>query len=183
MAMAQAKVWTLEELHSLPDDGNKYELLHGELFVTPATAPDHETAIARLHAVLLRFVMAHRLGYVFSGNPVIQQGGSEVIPDLLVRQPPAPGSDWASAPLPILVVEVLSPSTRRRDHEYKRPYYLDEVGVPEYWIVDPDRRSITVMRPGASGYTTQDRLTWSPPRVEATLEIELDDVFGPSERA
>ena len=75
MPMAQAKVWTLEELHSLPYDGNKYELLHGELFVTPAPAPapDHETAIARLHAVSLPFVMAHNLGYVFSGNPAIQQ--------------------------------------------------------------------------------------------------------------
>jgi Uma2 family endonuclease len=59
MPMVQAKVWTLEELHSLPDDGNKYELLHGELFVTPAPTFDHETTIARLHAVLLPFVMAH----------------------------------------------------------------------------------------------------------------------------
>jgi Uma2 family endonuclease len=177
--MAQTKVWTLEELHSLPDDGNKYELLHGELFVTPAPTLDHETIIARLHALLLPFVMAHGLGLVFSGNPVIRQHGSEVIPDLLVRSPSPPKTEWDSAPVPILVVEVLSPSTRRRDHEYKRPFYVDEVGVPEYWIVDGDRRSITVLRTRTPPAVALDRLTWSPPGAKALLDIDLADVFGP----
>ena len=179
MPMVQAKVWTLEELHSLPDDGNKYELLHGELFVTPAPTLDHETIIARLNALLVPFVMAHGLGYVYSGNSVITQGGSELLPDLLVRQPAAPKTDWKSAPIPILVVEVLSPSTRRRDREYKRPFYVDEVGVPEYWIVDGEGRSITVIRRGGSPVTTTDRLTWAPHETEPTLEIHLVDVFGP----
>jgi Uma2 family endonuclease len=180
MPMVQSKVWTLEELHSLPDDGNKYELLHGELFVTPAPTFDHETTIARLHAVLLPFVMARGLGYVYSGNSVITEGVSELLPDLLVRQPAAPKTDWKSAPIPILVVEVLSPSTRRRDREFKGPFYVDEIGVAEYWIVDGDRRSITVVRRGASPVTTSDRLTWAPKEAEATLEIDLVDVFGPA---
>jgi Uma2 family endonuclease len=179
MPMAQTKVWTLEELHSLPDDGNKYELLHGELFVTPAPTFDHETIIARLTALLVPFVMAHDLGYVYSGNSVITQGESELLPDLLLRQPAVAKTDWKSAPVPILVVEVLSPSTRRRDHEFKRPFYLDEVGVPEYWIADGDRRSITVMHPGAPSRALLDRLTWSPPGVKAQLDNNLADVFGP----
>jgi Uma2 family endonuclease len=178
MAMADTKVWTLEELHSLPDDGNKYELLHGELFVTPAPSFDHETIIARLNALLVPFVMAHGLGFVYSGNSVITRGGSELLPDLLVRQAASPGTDWTSAPIPILVVEVLSPSTRRRDREYKGPYYLDEVGVPEYWIVDGDERTITVKHRGPSPFTTHESLTWSPPGVNATLEFRLVDVFG-----
>ena len=180
MPMVQAKVWTLEELHSLPDDGNKYELLHGELFVTPAPTFDHETTIARLTAVLVPFVMANGLGYVYSGTSVITDGESELLPDLLVRQPAAPKTDWKSAPIPILVVEVLSPSTRRRDREFKGPFYVDEIGVAEYWIVDGDRRSITVIRRGASPLTTSDRLTWAPKETEATLEIDLVDVFGPA---
>jgi Uma2 family endonuclease len=85
--MVQAKVWTLEELHSLPDDGNKYELLHGELFVTPVPTLDHETIIARLTALLVPFVMANGLGYVYSGTSVITTGANELLPDLLVRQP------------------------------------------------------------------------------------------------
>ena len=179
MAMAETKVWTLEELHSLPDDGNKYELLHGELFVTPAPTFDHETIIARLNALLVPFVMGHDLGYVYIGNSVIRRGDSEVLPDLLVRQPAEPKTAWESAPVPILVVEVLSPSTRRRDHEYKRPFYVDEVRVPDYWIVDGDRRSIRVIQPGAPPIVTVDRLTWSPPGVGTSLNINLDDVFGP----
>lgn len=179
MHMVQAKVWTLEELHSLPDDGNKYELLHGELFVTPAPTLDHETIIARLHAVLLPFVMENGLGYVYSGTSVITQGANELLPDLLVRQPAPPKTDWKSAPIPSLVAEVVSPSTKRRDREYKGPFYVDEVGVPEYWIVDGDRRSITVIRRGATPGTANDRLTWAPPETDATLEFQLIDVFGP----
>ena len=177
MAMPQTKVWTLEELHSLPDDGNKYELLHGELFVTPAPTLDHDTIIARLHALLVPFVTARGLGLVYS-NSAIQKSESELLPDLLVRQPAPPKTEWKSAPVPILVVEVLSPATRRRDREYKRPFYLEEVRVPEYWIVDGDTRSISVMRVGVPSITTQDRLTWSQPGVDAKLEIDLVEVFG-----
>ena len=178
MAMPQTKIWTLEELHSLPEDGNKYELLHGQLFVTPAPTFDHDTIIARLNALLVPFVMSHLLGYVYM-NSVIQKGGSELLPDLLVRQPGAPKTEWKAAPVPILVVEVLSPSTRRRDREYEQPFYFDEVGVPEYWIADGDERSITVMRAGTPVYVALDRVTWSPPGVQASLEINLADVFGP----
>lgn len=52
---AVAKVWTLEELHSLPDDGNTYELIHGELFVTPAPMPSHEVVLTRLMNILFPY--------------------------------------------------------------------------------------------------------------------------------
>lgn len=178
MAMAETKVWTLEELHSLPDDNNRYELLHGELFVTPAPSFDHETIIARLHALLVPFVVANNLGYVYSGNSVITRDESELIPDLLVRQPAPPKTPWKSAPLPILVVEVISRTTRRRDYEFKRPFYADEARVPEYWIVDGERRSITVVRPDLPAHVTTDRFTWHPQETSASLEISLVDVLG-----
>lgn len=178
MVMVQTKVWTLEELHSMPDDGNRYELLHGELFVTPAPSFDHEKVIARLHMLLAPFVMEHGLGYVFSGNPVVHHDGSELIPDLMVRQPGARGTKWADAPVPILVIENLSPTTRRRDREFKKPFYQTEVRIPEYWIVDEPNRSITVVRADGTELTTRDRLIWNPPGVSASLEIALVDVFG-----
>ena len=63
MHMATAtKRWTLEELHSLPDDGNKYELVRGELFVTPPPTVDHETILARLPNQSLRLLHHPRLG-------------------------------------------------------------------------------------------------------------------------
>lgn len=130
-------------------------------------------------ALLVPFVMAHNLGYVYSGNSVINRDESELLPDLLVRQPAPPKTPWKSAPVPILVVEVLSPSTRKRDREFKRPYYVDEVRVPEYWIVDGEQRSITLIRANQSPTSFHDRLTWSPPGVGVTLDLALDDVFGP----
>src|SRR5215471_16894481 len=110
MHMAAAiKHWTLEELHRLPDDGNKYELVRGELFVTPPPSDDHETIIARLSRRLDPFVAAHGLGFVYRPRSVVRAEGSEVEPDLMVRALKAPGGrDWDDAPRPILVVEVLS---------------------------------------------------------------------------
>src|SRR3990167_3650062 len=98
MHMAQLSALTLEDLDRLPDDGNKYELLHGELFVTPPPAPDHETVIARLNRLLVPFVGEQELGMVFIGHPVMRTSDSHVEPDLAVRQPPAPKSKWEAAP-------------------------------------------------------------------------------------
>src|SRR5437879_10945231 len=83
----QTKRWTLEELHSLPDDGNKYELVRGDLFVTPPPSEEHETILARLHALLIPYVAANALGMVYSPRSVVRFDGSEVEPDLMVRQP------------------------------------------------------------------------------------------------
>ena len=144
----QTKRWTLEEVHSLPDDGNKYELVRGELFVTPPPSESHETILARLHAILMPFVAQHGLGMVYPPRSVVRVGGSEVEPDLMVRaERHGAGRDWDDAPVPILVVEVLSGSTRRRDNAQKREFYLD-AGVEEYWIIDPDRASVRVVRRG-----------------------------------
>src|SRR5881628_4032988 len=125
------KVWTLEEVHSLPDDGNKYELVRGELFVTPPPTDEHETILARLTRLLDAFVAANGLGFVYHPRAVLRFEGSEVEPDLMVRKPQArPDASWDSAPVPTLVVEVVSASTRRRDHEQKKSLYLD-AGVGE----------------------------------------------------
>ena len=102
MLMATStKRWTLEEVHSLPDDGNKYELVRGELFVTPPPNDPHETIIARLARVIDPYVEAHGLGYVYRPRAVVRYDGSEVEPDLLVRQPhPAPtkkDADWITS--------------------------------------------------------------------------------------
>ena len=91
MAMADRvrKKWTVEELHSLPDDGNTYELVHGELFVTPAPTLLHETVLARLTRILDPYVAANDLGYVYRPRAVIMVGDdTEVEPDFMVRQPP-----------------------------------------------------------------------------------------------
>ena len=123
---AASKQWTLEEVHSLPDDGTKYELIHGELYVTPPPSPGHDITIARLTALLIPYVVRHDLGLVFHPRSVIRWRGSEVEPDLMVRQPPIEhldkDEDWERMPTPLLVVEVSSKSTRRRDVGPKRDF-------------------------------------------------------------
>lgn len=179
MATAQKK-WTLEELHSLPDDGNKYELIRGQLFVTPAPTDPHETAGARLTRLLDRYVERQGLGYVYRPRAVVRFEDSEVEPDLMVRQPhPNPDDpDWATAPTPSLVVEIASRSTRRRDREEKRALYMD-AGVPEYWIVDADKRTITVVKQNSTDSVATDMLSWHPQGASEPLQFQLVDVFGP----
>jgi len=174
MAVSVAtKRWTLEELDSLPDDGNKYELIHGELFVSPAPTDDHETIGARLTRILDPFVERNGLGLIYRPKAVIQLTDSQVEPDLFVRQPQANRkASWRTAPLPSLVVEVLSPSTRRRDREHKRRFYL-ELGVPEYWIVDPDAGTITSIRAGRADVTSGGQITWSPPGTAESLTFDV----------
>jgi Uma2 family endonuclease len=96
----------------------------------------------------------------------------------MVRRP-SPGikDAWERAPRPILIVEVLSPTTRRRDQVQKKKLYLD-LGIDEYWMVDPERRSVTIVRPGRVGRVVTDLLTWSLTGANAPLELRLDSLFA-----
>jgi Uma2 family endonuclease len=175
---ATTKGWTLAQLHSLPDDGNKYELIRGELFVTPPPTDDHETIAARLARVLDRYVEANGLGLVYRPRAVLRFEGSEAEPDLMVRQPQAGRkAKWDGAPTPILVVEILSDSTRRRDRDQKRRYYID-AGVAEYWIVDPENSTIMAVRPGESDVIAHDQLTWSPAGASVPLRVAVAALFA-----
>ena len=181
MAMANSvpKKWTIEELESLPDDGNKYELIYGELFVTPAPSVSHETILARLSRILGPYVEENQLGFVYHPRSVIRvDPDTEVEPDLTVRQPPDDlESNWASLPLPILVVEVASGSTRRRDRVVKRALYTD-LAIPEYWMVDRQNRSVRIIR-GDMDIIAGESFEWHPVGTKNSLVISLADVFGP----
>lgn len=171
------KRWTLEELHSLPDDGNKYEVVRGDLFVTPAPTGQHESILAALSALLTPYVVANKLGLVYRPHAVLRFEDSEVEPDLMVRHPwGSANTDWVTAPLPSLIVEVLSPSTRKRDRKEKRTLYGD-ARIPEYWIIDPEAKAVTVTARNDLDRTVRDTLVWYPSGAEEPLEIRLSDVF------
>jgi Uma2 family endonuclease len=169
--------WTLEDLDRLPDDGNRYEVVRGELFVTPPPSTTHETVLAHLSMLLAPFVAEHGLGLVYHPRSVIRREGSGVEPDLMVRQRPDAGMSWEEWPLPVLVVEVLSRTTRRRDLVAKRALYLD-FGIPEYWIVDPVARSVEIVNANGAAATVTHTLRWQPPGVEVALEIPLALLFA-----
>jgi len=173
----EVKRWTLEELHSLPNDGNKYELIRGELFVTPPPNDNHETILARLTRVLVPYVETNGLGHVYHPRSVFRFEGSEVEPDLMVRQEARGiGNAWENAPHPILIVEVDSPSTRRRDRAQKKEFYLD-ARIPDYWIVDPESKTITVVRPGEADQNVADFLQWHPAGAAEPFALRVGDVF------
>ena len=103
--------------------------------------------------------------------------GSEVEPDVMVRQPHTDAEAlWDNAPIPILVVEILSPGTRRRDQEQKRALYTD-AGVAEYWMVDAERRTITAVRPVQDDVVASEDLEWKPAGASVPLVVEVGRVF------
>lgn len=178
MPNLRTKMWTLGELDALPDDGNRYELVHGELLVTPAPSSDHQGIVDALADRLFPYVREHALGVLQFPTTVIQIDDSQTEPDLMVR--PArlvPGQNWRAAPHPILTVEVLSPGSRRADAVTKRGFYR-ELGIPEYWIVDGEQRSVRVVRPHRDDVVLDRSLEWHAARAAASLVIDLQSVFS-----
>jgi Uma2 family endonuclease len=164
--------WTLDQLHRLPEDGNRYELLDGELFVTPPPSPAHELLASRLRSELEPYVRTQQLGDLFGPRAVVRMAGAEVEPDLMLRPSITITSEsWDKIPVPTLVVEVLSRTTSRRDLVQKRAYYR-RIGVHEYWIVDGAPRTIRVVSDGGDELATGTVLRWHP--VGATDELVID---------
>jgi Uma2 family endonuclease len=95
----------------------------------------------------------------------------------MVRQPwIGDERSWDNAPMPILIVEVFSASTRRRDQNQKKRLYRD-ARIAEYWMVDPEGRAVTVVEPESADRIVRDVLTWSPPESLSPLEIRVPDLF------
>ena len=141
--------WTYSDLVALPDDQLRHELIDGEHFVSPSPATAHQEISKRLFLALNTFVERHRLGEVLYAPFDIKLSAYTVlVPDLVyfteTRFAEIVNEKHARA-APDLVVEILSPGTRRRDLGRKRAVY-DRDGAREYWIVDPEARSITVLR-------------------------------------
>lgn len=150
--------WTYEDYLRLPDDGNRYEVIRGFLYVTAAPLPKHQFAVLRLGRFFDEFVSSRDLGVVLTAPLDVKLPlglAAPVQPDVVVfRKGNEPGWDASLFEgVPDLVVEVLSPSTRRRDRTVKLQAY-QEAGVPEYWMVDLDARTVVVygLEPG-TGYT------------------------------
>ena len=173
-----AKHWTIEEMYALPEDGLKYEVVRGELFVSPAPTRRHEDVCARLSLILSRYVDQEQLGLVYHPRAVLRFEGSEVEPDLMVRdEDTSDNEDWALAPTPLLIVEVFSPSTKNRDKKQKRDLYMD-AGVAEYWMVDPHENEITVIRKGQPNLTLKHEMTWQPNGAAQPLAFAMEKLFG-----
>lgn len=153
MSRPQKKITSAQFL-LWPDDGKRHELIEGVHYVTPSPNLRHQELVGRLHVAIFNFLATRRhLGRVFLARLDVVMSDHDVVePDLLfvagdqqsilteanVQGPPA------------LVVEVLSPSTRRRDEGIKRRLF-DQKGVREYWLVDPKNCRVSICRRSGDG--------------------------------
>jgi Uma2 family endonuclease len=139
---------TYDDLLSFPDDGRRHELIDGEHYVTPSPTVRHQRVARRLTVSLSQFVEEHQLGEVFQAPLDVVLSDVDVVePDLFYVATAAP-VDLSRTHVhgtPTLVVEILSPGTRKTDEQAKRRLY-DRAGVRECWIVDPELDLVKIYR-------------------------------------
>ena len=178
---AQNIRWTAEMVRALPDDGNRYELVDGELLVSPAPGPLHQRALRLLYDLIAPFVHGNGFGEVFWSPADIELAPDTILqPDLFVVPEPLAGHarHWSDIDKLLLVVEVLSPSTAFGDRNRKRPEYQKKQ-IPEYWIVDLDARIVECWRPDDSRpEILSEQLIWQPSNDVPALTIVLPEYFA-----
>ena len=168
--------WTAQEVLDLPPDGSRYEVVRGELLVTPAPAPRHQKIVMRLYDRLRAYLGAlDRSETVFCLPADISWDASTLVqPDLFVVLPEeASDESWSTYKTLLLAVEVLSPSSGRADRVVKRQLYQAQ-GVSTYWIIDPDAELAEVWHPeDERPEIVTGTLRWQLAPELPTLEIEV----------
>jgi len=181
MGMPQTIHWTAEHVRALPDDGQRHEVVDGELLVTPAPSWRHQAAVGELYRRIAHYLAADRVGAAILAPADIELDPRTLVqPDLFVvplhdgRRP----ASWVEAGRLLLVVEVLSPSSARADRQVKRRRY-QRAGVAEYWIVDVDGRLVERWRPGDTRpEIAGELLEWQPEGARDAFAIELPALFA-----
>jgi len=134
------------DYRAVPPDGKTYQILDGNVYVTPAPSPRHQRICRELFRRLDEHVRRHGSGEVFFSPIDVILGPHDIVqPDLVVVAEPGQVSDRGIEGAPRLVVEVLSRTTRDHDLGVKTQRYA-ALGVPHYWIVDPEARRIECLR-------------------------------------
>jgi Uma2 family endonuclease len=145
---APATKLTYQDYLLLPDDGKRYEIIDGDLYMTPSPITIHQMIVGRLSQLLMNYFDAHPIGTVFvAPYDVILSDVDVVEPDLLVVLKDGAARITAKnvqGP-PDVAIEILSPGTAARDRDLKRKRY-EHFGVKEYWLVDPDANTLEILR-------------------------------------
>lgn len=164
----------------LPDDGNRYETVHGELLVTPAPRAWHQFVLFRIAHIIAGYLERNPVGVGATGGDISWSDDTLVIPDLLVADPAqARTLAWENVTTLLLVVEVVSPSSAHQDRVTKRQLYQD-VGVPLYWVVDAEARTVEIWTPESrSPIIERKAVHWHPAGTSEALVIDLENLFRP----
>jgi Uma2 family endonuclease len=181
MGMAAPLYYTADMVRALPDDGNRYEVVYGELLVTPAPTVWHEVVQRRLLLAVDQYLRTTAIGEVLGSRADISWGPDVLVsPDVfVVPLEQARTLDWARMRELLLVVEILSPSSVRHDRFIKRRRY-QEAGIPLYWIVDPDQRRVEIWNPADTlPRLEHEVLIWHPEGAAEAFALPLSELFRP----
>lgn len=139
---------TYHDFLLLPDDGKRYEVIDGDLFVTPSPVTRHQLVVGRFHHHIMTYLETHPIGTVFTAPYDVVLSDTDIVePDLIVvlTDGRARITEKNVQGPPGIVLEVLSPGTAARDRELKRKRY-EHFGVQEYWLIDPDVNTLEILR-------------------------------------
>ena len=180
MAVPATRLLTFEDLFDTPDDRQRYEIIGGKLVVTPVPIPVHQQVCSRMGNRFFAYVDANNLGLVYTSPPDVRLSPHNVVvPDLIYVSHARRGIvrpnliDGA----PDLVVEVLSPSTRKRDLTDKATLYAAS-GVREYWLVDPRHRGVTVRAFEANTEMTARETGVVCSTILPAFELDVAELFA-----
>jgi Uma2 family endonuclease len=181
-----ARRYTVEEVLAFPDDGNRYEVVQGELLVSLSPRFAHQRVVARLLDLLRAYLQPMGLADCVLPAPADITWGKPprdaedlVQPDVFVVPPEQAAGEWLGVSHLLLAAEVVSPSTTRADRVVKRKTYQRH-GVATYWVVDPDAALVEVWRPEDDRPTiVTDTLSWRWDDATPELHIALEELFGP----
>ncbi len=177
--------WTYADYLRLPDDGKRYEIIAGVLYVANAPSFEHQYTVGEVSFALRSFVKQHQSGVILEApfEVHLAENIKPVQPDVLFirtdQQPPAGTQVFVG--VPDLIVEVISPSSIRLDRTVKFDAY-EQAGVPEYWIIDHKARLVEVYTLARGEYalfgqSTGDEVITS--HVLPGLEIKASSLFLP----
>jgi Uma2 family endonuclease len=186
MPAALERRWTAAEVRALPEEpGKHYEVIDGKLFVSPGPSWRHQRVVGALLVLLRAYTHEQRAGDVLTGPGEIEADEFTLLqPDVFVvpLSDGRPAESWDDVRRLLLAIEVLSPSSRRKDRVVKRHKYL-EMGA-EYWIVDPDAQLIERWAPGDDrAEIVSGAITWRADGAADPITIDLRSIFSESRNA
>jgi Uma2 family endonuclease len=185
MSIASELRLTNADLEAMPEDGNRYEVIDGELYVSSAPSYIHQKILIRIVGAFLTYLGQRPIGEILSGVGVIFDDYDGVIPDLIfvtnerLRKTLAGGRFHAA---PEIVIEILSPgkSNERRDRHVKRSLYAAR-GVTEYWLVDPENQTVELHLRNQAGELVFDKSILQTDELTSELlpgfSVRVDTLF------
>jgi len=175
--------WTVDMLDALPDDGQRYEIIDGALYVTPAPSDVHQLVAGVFYRRIYDYLRGSGLAYALFSPADVRKGDrtrNRVQPDVFAvrfaagRRPTYP-YDLGDL---LLVIEVQSPGNPLLDYQVKRKLYLSQ-GVPEYWIANAEARIVSRWRSvDDPGEVLARRIEWLPTGMATPLVIDLPALFA-----